>query len=183
MAHTERQRAFKLRCGKPEVLCCFCCMVGGWPCCRPVSWVWFPIDDFSVTSAADTAQMVEELARLVHCGHTLYLHCLSGRGRTGTVRTSPDLKGKSANDQLTFLQIVEHLAEKKRKKVDPSTSEPQRLKVCVIARCLTLTSIRAAPTQCIRIALGRSPRASHFPCWSSVRNSYYSPREQIARGI
>jgi hypothetical protein len=92
MAHTERQRAFKLSVANLKSCVVSVGMVDGWPCCRPVSWVWFPIDDFSVTSAADTAQMVEELARLVHCGHTLYLHCLSGRGRTGTVRTNPDPK-------------------------------------------------------------------------------------------
>mmetsp|Transcript_29296 Transcript_29296/g.76801 ORF Transcript_29296/g.76801 Transcript_29296/m.76801 type:complete len:321 (+) Transcript_29296:99-1061(+) len=52
---------------------------------RPVRTVWFPIDDFDVTSPAETIQMVEELTRLVRAGHVLYMHCLSGRGRTGTV--------------------------------------------------------------------------------------------------
>lgn len=36
-------------------------------------YIWFPIDDFSVTSAADTVRMVEELARMVHGGRVLYV--------------------------------------------------------------------------------------------------------------
>jgi hypothetical protein len=36
-------------------------------------YIWFPIDDFSVTSAADTVHMVEELARMVHGGRVLYV--------------------------------------------------------------------------------------------------------------
>ena len=50
-----------------------------------VSLLHFPIDDFSVAGDAQTAAFVEELARRVHGGSVLYVHCWSGRGRTGTV--------------------------------------------------------------------------------------------------
>ena len=68
-------------------------------------WIHFPIDDMSVTSDADTVAFVQELAALVqHGGRRVYIHCWSGRGRTGTVAIPlllalyPDLSNEQAKD-------------------------------------------------------------------------------------
>ena len=45
----------------------------------------FPIDDFDVEDDRRTQSLVERLSRLVFEGEVVYIHCLSGRGRTGTV--------------------------------------------------------------------------------------------------
>jgi hypothetical protein len=52
---------------------------------RDISFLWFPIDDFSVANDDKTIQFVQELVRQVYAGKILYIHCLSGRGRTGTI--------------------------------------------------------------------------------------------------
>jgi hypothetical protein len=52
---------------------------------RVVTVIHFPIDDFATTNDKDMVMMVEMLAALVQRGHNLYMHCFSGRGRTGTV--------------------------------------------------------------------------------------------------
>lgn len=68
-------------------------------------YVWFPIDDFGVTSPADTALLVEELARMVHDGHILYMHCLSGRGRTGAFATH-ECRTQNGIRRLAFLEFI-----------------------------------------------------------------------------
>ncbi|GMH52501.1 hypothetical protein TrRE_jg4968 [Triparma retinervis] len=45
----------------------------------------FPIDDFDVEDDRRTQLLVERLSGLVFDGEVVYVHCLSGRGRTGTI--------------------------------------------------------------------------------------------------
>ena len=43
------------------------------------------IDDFSIQSDDHTNQFVQELTNMVQMGEILYIHCLGGHGRTGTI--------------------------------------------------------------------------------------------------
>jgi len=52
-------------------------------------FIHFPIDDFSVADDDQTVSFVEELARLIKGSSVVfYIHCFSGRGRTGIVASS-----------------------------------------------------------------------------------------------
>jgi hypothetical protein len=51
-----------------------------------ISSISFPIDDFSIADVEQTTAFVEELARRIQTSDSvMYIHCFSGRGRTGTI--------------------------------------------------------------------------------------------------
>jgi hypothetical protein len=52
-----------------------------------VTCLWFPIDDFGTAGDGATVAFVAELARRLRTRESrcVYVHCYSGRGRTGTV--------------------------------------------------------------------------------------------------
>jgi len=54
---------------------------------RPLTILRFPIDDFDTADDEFTAAFVEELGRRLRQKKdgVIYIHCLSGRGRTGTI--------------------------------------------------------------------------------------------------
>jgi len=109
---------------------------------QAVTLLWFPIDDFSTADDDDTMAFVEELGRRVATGSNLYIHCYSGRGRTGTVaiplfmsmypelleagarelvnlykkhgRTGSTRGGHMPEDPAQLEQIAEHTMEYKR---------------------------------------------------------------------
>ena len=47
--------------------------------------LYFPMKDFGVRTDSDTVQFVSYLAQLVRNGEVLYIHCMGGHGRTGTI--------------------------------------------------------------------------------------------------
>ena len=47
--------------------------------------IHFKIDDFSIQSPDATNKIVQQLGQLVQNGEVLYIHCLGGHGRTGTI--------------------------------------------------------------------------------------------------
>ena len=49
---------------------------------RGVACLWFPIDDYATADDAQTIAFVEELARRVHAGSNVYIHCYSGPSST-----------------------------------------------------------------------------------------------------
>lgn len=52
-------------------------------------FIHFPIDDFDVADEADTVAFVEELGRrFSRSNDAFYIHCFSGRGRTGIIASS-----------------------------------------------------------------------------------------------
>lgn len=45
----------------------------------------YPIPDFSTTSQAGMVEILDMIDRALSAGRNVYMHCLGGRGRTGTV--------------------------------------------------------------------------------------------------
>eukprot|EP00049_Salpingoeca_infusionum_P019972 m.363349 g.363349 ORF g.363349 m.363349 type:complete len:394 (+) comp22106_c0_seq1:62-1243(+) len=72
---------------------------------------WFlhmPIDDFSVAPLQAIMDFLEHLVQLMLQGHTIYLHCFGGHGRTGTVASMMvSLLGQ--HNDAAALQAFKHL--------------------------------------------------------------------------
>jgi len=52
---------------------------------RRISFIHYPIRDFSTTNASHLARLVNHLRRKLLQGNTIYIHCRGGHGRTGMV--------------------------------------------------------------------------------------------------
>lgn len=55
---------------------------------RTIRFLHAPIPDFGVLSDASLLALITELKMLLERGETLYVHCMGGHGRTGTVLTN-----------------------------------------------------------------------------------------------
>lgn len=55
---------------------------------KKVTFIHFPIDDFSTAEEQSTIQFVNELANRVRQGRKMYIHCQGGHGRTGLIAIS-----------------------------------------------------------------------------------------------
>jgi hypothetical protein len=82
----------------------------------------FPIQDLGIPGKAGLVSLLDQIDHWLAEGHTLYLHCWGGRGRTGTVVGSwlarhgePDplekLKALTAHERGFFPQIPETAAQ------------------------------------------------------------------------
>ncbi len=83
-----------------------------------------PIRDLSVPPPAEMVNILNTIDRAIVSGHTVYLHCWGGIGRTGTVvgcyLTRHGHHGQSALDELTRLWKV---MEKSAWRISPETDE------------------------------------------------------------
>ena len=52
---------------------------------RALSFLHCPVPDFGVVSDRSLVALVDELRRAIDAGRCLYVHCMGGHGRTGTV--------------------------------------------------------------------------------------------------
>lgn len=52
---------------------------------KKVTFLHFPIDDFSIAGEQSTMQFVNELVLRVRQGRKMYIHCQGGHGRTGLI--------------------------------------------------------------------------------------------------
>ena len=90
---------------------------------RDVEVLRFEIPDLDVPEAGRLSALINQIDQWLAEGHTLYVHCWGGRGRTGTVvgcwlarHGEPDaiekLKTLTAHDRGSFPQIPETLAQR-----------------------------------------------------------------------
>jgi protein-tyrosine phosphatase len=48
-------------------------------------YIWEPIQDMNIISDDKVLALARRIARLIHEGHKVYIHCSGGHGRTGTI--------------------------------------------------------------------------------------------------
>lgn len=78
----------------------------------PVSYARYPIPDMGVPSPGLMSSILDALDAALGAGRPAYLHCLGGRGRTGTVvgcylvRHSERLLGTARGDEMGALALT-----------------------------------------------------------------------------
>jgi len=68
-----------------------------------------PIPDFGISSPEQMAQTLDVMDAAIGTGHTVYVHCLGGLGRTGTVVGCFLVRhGMSGVDALKTIRLLRH---------------------------------------------------------------------------
>lgn len=87
-----------------------------------IEYLHYPIPDFSTPSASQMIAILNALDTALAAGHTVYLHCHGGRGRTGTV-VGCWLVRHGMTGERAFVRIAELRGDDK----SPETSAQRQL--------------------------------------------------------
>ncbi len=96
--------------------------------CPEVTCVRHPIRDLSVPKSADMTAILDAIDESISAGKPVYVHCLGGIGRTGTVIGCWLLRHGLAepSDVLDVLMRLRQQDRERRHRMSPETGEQQR---------------------------------------------------------